>query len=80
MADLPDDPDLGWLRKQAKRLKREHPQWRLADAQRDLARHFEFPSWPALKRYVELVRSYRRAPDEVPEQADPPTSSCGWPA
>ncbi len=71
MARLPDDPDLGWLRKAAKRLHREHPERRLNEAQRDLARHFEFPSWPALKRHVELVRSYRRAPDEVPEQADP---------
>ena len=68
MAHLPDDPDLGWLRKRAKELKREHPEWKLADAQLHLARHYEFPSWPALKRYVELVRSYRRAPDEVPEQ------------
>lgn len=71
MARLPDDPDLGWLRKAAKRLTREHPEWRLHEAQRQLARHFEFPSWPALKRHVELVRSYRRAPDQVPEQADP---------
>jgi ankyrin repeat protein len=69
MADLPDDPNLDWLRKRAKQLKREHPRWRLADAQLHLARHFEFPSWPALKRYVELVGSYRRAPDEVPEQS-----------
>ena len=71
MAHLPDDPDLGWLRKAAKRLRREHPEWRLADAQRELARHFEFPSWPALKRHVELVRAHRRAPDEVPPQSDP---------
>ena len=71
MAHLPDDPDLGWLRKRAKEIKREHPGWKLADAQLDLARHYEFPSWPALKRYVELVRSYRRAPDEVGEQARP---------
>jgi ankyrin repeat protein len=71
MARLPDDPDLGWLRKAAKRLRREHPDWRLADAQRELARHVGFPSWPALKRHVDLVRAYRRAPDEVPEQADP---------
>ena len=40
MARLPDDPDLGWLRKAAKRLRREHPEWRLHEAQRDLARHF----------------------------------------
>ena len=71
MADLPDDPDLGWLRKRAKEISREHPDWKLADAQLHLARHYGFPSWPKLKRYVELVRSYRRAPDEVPEQARP---------
>ena len=68
---LPDDPDLEWLRKRAKELRREHPGWKLAEAQRTLARRFGYPSWPALKRYVELVRSYRRAPDELPEQADP---------
>ena len=71
MARLPDDPDLGWLRKAAKRLRRDHPELRLNEAQRDLARHFGFTGWPALKRHVELVRAYRRAPDEVPEQADP---------
>ena len=71
MAHLPDDPDLGWLRKRAKEIRREHPDWKLADAQLHLARHYGFPSWPRLKRYVELVRSYRRAPDEVPEQAQP---------
>lgn len=65
---LPDDPDLGWLRKRAKELRREHPGWKLAEAQRVLAQRFGYPSWPALKRHVELVRSYRRAPDEVPEQ------------
>jgi ankyrin repeat protein len=68
---LPDDPDLGWLRKQAKELHRERPGWKLADAQRALAQRFGYPSWPALKRHVELVRAHRRAPDEVPEQADP---------
>ena len=68
---LPDDPDLGWLRKGAKELRREHPGWRLAEAQRSLAQHHGYPSWPALKGYVELVRSHRRAPDEVPEQSDP---------
>ncbi len=71
MARLPDDPDLGWLRKRAKDLRREHPDRRLADAQRELARHLEFPSWPALKRHVELRRAYRRAPDQVEEQGDP---------
>ena len=68
---LPDDPDLGWLRKRAKELRREHPEWKLAEAQWALAKQFGYPSWPALKRYVELVRSYRRAPDEVPRQPDP---------
>lgn len=69
--DLPDDPDLGWLRKRAKELRRERPGWKLAEAQRALAQRFGYPSWPALKRHVELVRAYRRAPDEVAEQADP---------
>lgn len=71
MARLPDDPDLGWLRKAAKRLHREQPERRLNEVQRDLARHFGFTGWAALKRHVELVQAYRRRPNEVPEQADP---------
>ena len=80
MAHLPDDPDLGWLRKRAKELKREHPEWKLADAQLHLARHYDFPSWPALKRYVELVRSYRAHPTRCRSRRGPRTSSSGWPA
>jgi ankyrin repeat protein len=71
MAALPNDPDLGWLRNRAKDVQRDHPEWTLADAQRHQARHFGFPSWPALKHHVEFVRAYRRAPDEVPAQRDP---------
>jgi hypothetical protein len=68
---LPDDPSLEQLRKRARELQREQPGSQLSAAQLAIARRYGFPSWPAIKRYVELRRSYRRAPDEVPEQARP---------
>ena len=56
---LPDDPDLDWLRKQAKRLlkelRRARPDARLADAQFDLARRYGFSSWRALKAHVDAL-------------------------
>jgi ankyrin repeat protein len=56
---LPDAPDLDWLRKQAKRrlaeLRRADVDVRLADAQRDLARRYGFPSWRALKAHVDSL-------------------------
>lgn len=56
---LPDNPDLEWLRKQAKRLLRElresRPGARLADAQLALARRHGFPSWRALKAHVDTL-------------------------
>jgi ankyrin repeat protein len=58
-APLPDAPDLDWLRKCAKRrlaeLRATDPGARLADAQRDLARHHGFPSWRALKAHVDAL-------------------------
>jgi ankyrin repeat protein len=56
---LPDSPDLGWLRKQAKRrlreLRKANPGARLADAQLELARRHGFPSWRALKAHVDSL-------------------------
>jgi ankyrin repeat protein len=53
---LPDAPSLDWLRKQAKRrlveLCKTNPAAKLADAQFDLARHYGFSSWRALKARV----------------------------
>ncbi len=56
---LPEEPNLDWLRKQAKRrlaeLRAADPKARLADAQLDLARRHGFKSWRALKAHVDLL-------------------------
>ena len=56
---LPDAPNLEWLRKQAKQrlkeLRQADPGVKLADAQRDLARRYGFPSWRALKAHVDSL-------------------------
>jgi ankyrin repeat protein len=56
---LPDAPNLGWLRKQAKRrlddLRKKNPAAKLADAQLVLARQYGFPSWRALKTHVDSL-------------------------
>ena len=53
---LPPTPNFDYLKKQAKELLAElspqHPELRLADAQRRLARDYGFPSWAALKAHV----------------------------
>jgi hypothetical protein len=55
---LPARPSGEHLRKEAKRLARDRS-LHLADAQRDLARDYGFPSWPALMRHVETLRAQR---------------------
>jgi hypothetical protein len=54
---LPTVPNLEHLKKQAKkrlrRLQREDPESRLADAQRALAGDYGFASWEALKAHVD---------------------------
>jgi ankyrin repeat protein len=56
---LPDAPDLDWLRKQAKRklaeLRKANPAAKLADAQFDLAKHYGFPSWRAMKAHIDSL-------------------------
>ncbi|HEV8453713.1 MAG TPA: ankyrin repeat domain-containing protein [Gemmatimonadales bacterium] len=56
---LPDHPSLEWLRKQAKRrleeLRQAHPDAQLADAQFELAKHYGFSSWRALKAHVDSL-------------------------
>jgi ankyrin repeat protein len=56
---LPDSPNLGWLRKQAKRRLQEiratRPDARLSEAQLDLARQYGFASWRALKAHVDSL-------------------------
>jgi hypothetical protein len=75
--NLPDDPHLEHLRKQAKALLKGvragdrgaialadefHPVQTLADAQLVVARSYGFPSWPRIVRHVELVDKYSRSP------------------
>ena len=59
MPELPDKPDLDWLRKQAKRrldeLRRTEPKARLADAQFALAKDYGFASWRALKAHIDSL-------------------------
>ena len=56
---LPDNPNLDWLRKQAKRrleeLRKIEPAAQLADAQFDLARRYGFASWRALKAHIDSL-------------------------
>jgi ankyrin repeat protein len=56
---LPDNPDLGWLRKQAKRrleaLRETNPAAQLADAQYEIARQHGFSSWRALKAHIDSL-------------------------
>src|SRR5439155_3010696 len=58
-ASLPDAPNLDWLRKQAKRrldeLRQAKPGAKLADAQFELAQHYGFSSWRALKTHVDSL-------------------------
>jgi ankyrin repeat protein len=56
---LPDNPNLDWLRKQAKRrlaeLRKANPSAQLADAQFDLAHEYGFASWRALKTHIDAL-------------------------
>ena len=66
---LPENPNLEWLRKQAKRrlaaLRESIPSARLADAQFDLASHYGFSSWRALKAHVDALTVEGRLVDAV---------------
>jgi Ankyrin repeat len=50
--ELPSQPNLSYLRKEAKALQRAQSTWKLADAQRQLAHEYDFPSWAKLKSFV----------------------------
>src|SRR5215469_13177452 len=56
---LPENPNLDWLRKQAKRqleqLRRSKPEARLTAAQFALAQQYGFSSWRALKAHVDSL-------------------------
>ena len=57
--ELPRQPNLEHLRKQAKDLldemQQRDPSAKLADAQHALAREYGFASWPQMKTHVELI-------------------------
>jgi len=65
--ELPDRPNLEFLKKQAKALLRDlqekQPEAQLADAQHALAREYGFSSWPALHAHVEQIAA-RTAPHQ----------------
>jgi ankyrin repeat protein len=54
---LPENPNLDWLRKQAKRrlaeLRQSNPEAKLADAQFGLAKQYGFSSWRAFKAHID---------------------------
>jgi len=50
---LPENPNLEFLKKQAKELLRSRQQGKLADAQHALANEYGFPTWAKLKTHVE---------------------------
>jgi len=52
---LPQKPNLEYLKKEAKELLRGMGQGKLADAQHALANQYGFASWPKLKVYVESL-------------------------
>lgn len=56
---LPERPDLAWLKKSAKeqlaRLRSKDPEAKLHQAQLKIARDYGFPSWRALKAYVDTL-------------------------
>jgi ankyrin repeat protein len=52
---LPQKPNLEYLKKQAKELLRGMPQGKLADAQHTLANEYGFSTWAKLKAHVESL-------------------------
>ena len=57
--DLPSNPNLEYLKKQAKdllrALRQQHPDSTLADAQHAIARDYGFDSWPKLRAHVDRL-------------------------
>lgn len=54
--ELPQNPSLEYLRKQAKELLRTTRQGKLADAQHALAKEYGFAGWAKLKSHVESLQ------------------------
>ncbi len=57
--ELPDNPNLEWLRKQAKtrlvELRQVNPSAKLAEAQFEIAKRYGFSSWRALKEHLDSL-------------------------
>lgn len=54
--ELPQNANLEFLKKQAKRLRQTVPNARLADAQRSVAHEYGFASWAKLKAHIEALQ------------------------
>jgi hypothetical protein len=78
---LPIRPNLDHLKKQAKDVlrvfRRQKPRWRLADAQRAVARGYGFSNWPSLKAHVEKTRHQERTQPGDSAAANPSRKSAG---
>ena len=72
---LPNDPSLEQLRKQARELQRDKrvadPAFPLSSAQREIARHYGFASWPRLVHHLEVVARYTWRPEDAPAGESP---------
>src|SRR5580704_9154919 len=75
---IPARPSLEWLRKLAKdrlaELRIAWPEAKLAQAQLQVAREFDFPSWRSMKARVDRLSGRRvfaadGAPEHLPRQA-----------
>ena len=71
-AELPEQPSLEQLRKQAKDL-RDRSGVRLWEAQLTVARGYGFPSWARLKRHVEVLTRYSRFPERAAAETNADT-------
>ena len=88
MATLPERPDIDWLRRQARDLRRgvragdpdalrqasipgADNAFRLADAQRVIARAHGFASWPRLQSHVRAIADRAWIPGPAPEDEPP---------
>ena len=75
--DLPPNPNLEHLKKQAKalleKLRQRNADATLVDAQHTLAREYGFPSWPKLRAHVEAVGN--AAPEPAPTAGAPKSPS-----
>ena len=75
---LPARPSLEYHKKQAKSLLKaarlhDHPDWKLADAQRAVAQSYGFVSWPRFRRHIDALQP-------VAQPAAPTLSSEEWDA